>query len=127
MLERIVGTRVVASENAIDRAVFEAGAIVMRFAPDDLFVIGDGNVVVDDPYAIIREDSGWVGVWIGADLAEAFLVSTCDWPRPTERPAFVQGMVAQLAVKLYFMSDRTLIMVPAPLEADLRERLGGLA
>ena len=38
-------------------------------------------------------------------------------------PAFAQGAVADIPVKLWFEDDEVLIITPAPLAADLAERL----
>ena len=122
MLEVLAVTRVVATPESLDRATFSAESIVLRTAPDDVMVIGGGTVEVDDPHAIVREDAGWSGVWVNRVPAEAYLQASCSWPRPTARPAFAQGAIAHLAVKLWLTEDRTLFVFPTALTADFIER-----
>ncbi|MEZ4726271.1 MAG: hypothetical protein R3E79_03955 [Caldilineaceae bacterium] len=53
-----------------------------------------------------------------------FLERTCEWEPPHTRPAFAQGMVAGLPVKLWFEPERVLFVIAAPYAADLAERIG---
>lgn len=122
MLEVLAVTRVVASPDSLDRATFPPDAIVLRTAPDDVMVIGNGPVEVDDPHAIVREDAGWAGAWVDRVPADAYLKTSCQWSRPSDRPAFAQGMVAHLAVKLWLTEERTLFVFPSALTADFTER-----
>ena len=122
-VNRIQGTRIVATAAALDAAMFPAGALVLRLALDEVFVtmqvLPDA---VSDPHAIVEPDSGFVGAWVSAPDALAILARHCEWEPPQQRPAFAQGAVAGLAVKLWFEADRVLFMVPAPYATDL-ERL----
>lgn len=122
MLEVLAVTRVVAAPDSLDRAIFPSESIVLRTAPDDVVVIGGGEVEVDDPHAIVRDDAGWSGVWVNRAPADAFLKTSCSWPRPTDRPAFAQGAIAHLAVKLWLTEERTLFVFPTALTADFVER-----
>lgn len=122
MLEPMLATRVIADPDVLDGLAI-GDNVAMRLAPDDLLVIGEVDVAVSDPHAIVRVDSGWKGGWLPRELALAVLEGTCEWPLPTQRPAFAQGKVAQLAVKLYFTNTDVLFLVPAPLAADLIERI----
>lgn len=123
VVETMPAIRVVASPTSVDAAVIPAGAVALRLAPDELLVLGPGPVSVADEHAIIVADAGWSGAWLDAAAAARFLRHTCDWDLPTPRPAFAQGMVAHLAVKLFFEADRTLILLPSPFAAELAERL----
>lgn len=122
MLEALAVTRVVAAPDSLDRASFPSDSIVMRTAPDDVMVIGGGPVAVDDPHAIVRADAGWSGVWVDRAPADTYLKGNCSWPRPSVRPAFAQGAIAHLAVKLWLTDDRTLFVFPTALTADFIER-----
>ena len=64
MLERLVATRVVADPAALDEARWPDSAIVLRTAPDEALVLGlvDADAV-SDPHAIVRPETGMVGVW----------------------------------------------------------------
>lgn len=123
MVETIPATRVVSTPTAIDAATVPSTAVALRLAPDELLVLGAGPVTVDDEHAIIVADFGWSGTWLEAMVAAEFLRHSCEWDLPQERPAFAQGMVAHLAVKVWFEPERTLILLPSPLAAELQERL----
>jgi hypothetical protein len=103
-------------------------AIFMRLAADELLIIGEAPevakvVVIDDPHAIITNETGFAGVWWSAGEALEFLSRACEWELPKARPAFAQGMVAGLPVKLWLESDRVLFVTAAPFAADLAERI----
>jgi hypothetical protein len=55
-----------------------------------------------------------------------FLTRECEWELPRDRPAFAQGAVAGLAMKLWFEHGRVLFVVPAPFAHELEERLNGV-
>ena len=124
-LERIFGTRIVATPAALDAAVWPAGVLPLRFAPDEVFVTG----VVDpgqiaDPHAIVVPEGGYAGVWLPLADGLAFLERACEWAIPPERPAFVQGAVAGIPAKLWLEQERMLLLVPAPYAADMADRIG---
>ena len=124
MVEYLPAFRAVAKPAALDSANVGSGMIALRIAPDELLLIGEGHVDVgEDPDALVIADSGWAGVWMPAATAARFLRGACEWELPENRPAFAQGMVAHLAAKLWFEPDRTLIVVPRPMAAELAERL----
>lgn len=124
VLNRIQGTRIVAAPAALDAVRWPDGALVMRLAADEVFVTAP--VAVDalaDPHAIVAPDAGFVGLWLSTAEALDFLERTCEWEVPQARPAFAQGMVAGLPVKLWLTEERILLLVPAPYATDLQERL----
>ena len=124
MVEYLTALRAVAKPAALDTARTDYEMIALRLAPDELLLIGEGRVeIADDPDALLIADRGWAGVWMPAAAATRFLRGACEWELPKERPAFAQGMVAHLAAKLWFEPDRTLIVVPRPMAAELAERL----
>ena len=82
------------------------------------------SVSVADPHAIIERDSGFSGAWLPTAEATKVLARTCAWELPVERPAFAQGSVADIPVKLYFEDERVLFLVQSAYAADLEERLG---
>ena len=123
-LERFTGTRVVALPRAIDAAAWPEGTLAFRLAPDEVMVTPAVNVTaVDDPHAIVELETGFSAVWLDHVAAIDLLERECDWELPQERPAFAQGLVAGLPVKLWFERDRVLFIVASPLAADLTERL----
>ncbi len=128
-VSRIQGTRIASTAAAIDgidAAAFPAGALVLRLAADEVFVTAAVSTdVVNDPHAIVEPDGGFVGAWVNAPEALAILARHCEWEQPQQRPAFAQGAVAGLAVKLWFEADRVLFVVSAPYAADLELLLAG--
>ncbi|MBX3010455.1 MAG: hypothetical protein KF832_03070 [Caldilineaceae bacterium] len=124
MLERIQGTRIVATPAALDAARWPDEALVLRLAADEAFVTAAVKAdAVADPHAIVVPDGGFAGVWLPATTALDFLARTCEWEVPASRPTFAQGMVAGLPVKLWLETERVLLLVPAPYATDLQERL----
>lgn len=121
-LERVAAVRIVATPATLDAAAWPANAIVLRTAPDEVLLIGGGPPDLDDPWAIVVPDAGWSGVWMSSADADRLLDHACAWRRPTERPAFAQGLVAELPVKLWFEQERTLLVVASTLAAELADR-----
>jgi hypothetical protein len=123
-LDRFTGTRVVALPRAIDAAVWPEGTLAFRLAPDEVLLTPAVNVTaLDDPHAIVELESGFSAMWLDHVAAVDLLERECDWELPQERPAFAQGLVAGLPVKIWFERDRVLFIVASPLAADLTERL----
>jgi hypothetical protein len=139
-LEPLVCTRIVATVTALEAARWPTGAIVLRVAPDEMLIVRNGAadpaesadssldslvslVGAADPHAIVEGDSGWRGVWVPSDLALTLVERGCRWDPPRARPAFAQGALADLPVKIWFEEDRVLFIVAAPFAADLEARL----
>lgn len=124
VLNRIVGTRIVATPAALDSAQWPGEALVFRLAPDDVFVTAPVTAAaIADAHAIVSAEGGFAGIWLPTAEALDFLERTCEWELPHTRPAFAQGMVAGLAVKLWLEEDRVLFVVPAPFATELAERM----
>ena len=122
-LKRLPMTRVVSTIDALNAADFDT-ALSFRVAPDEVYVQADIDALaINDEHAIITKESSLSGTWLSMDVALHFLQHECAWELPLERPAFVQGMVAHLPVKLYFEESRVLIMTAAPFAHNLQERL----
>jgi hypothetical protein len=122
-VEILRGRRIVATPAAIDRAGWPRGAVVLRIAPDDALVVGDGAIDVSDDYSIIEPDTGWCALRLTEERALAILTHHAAWEPPRDRPALAQGMLAGLAAKVYLDGDRSMIIVATPFAAELEERL----
>jgi hypothetical protein len=133
-LEPLVCTRVVAAAAAIDAARWPEGSIALRVAPDEVLIIPDpvadradqtdlSDVRVADPHAIVERDTGWCAAWVPSGHAIDLVERACRWEPPRARPAFAQGALADLPVKIWFEQDRVLFIVAAPFAADLEARL----
>ncbi len=127
---RSPGMRVVASPEAIDRAVWhdegpeEFEPLVVRLAPDDAFAIGATGVEADDPHAIVEHEVGFIALMFPADEFVDVVVPRLEWPAPMERPAFAQGAIAGVPAKLYLDSTgAAIVLVLASYLDDLLARL----
>ncbi|MEM7802930.1 MAG: hypothetical protein AAF633_27315 [Chloroflexota bacterium] len=133
VLKRMPGTRVASTEtalNAFDKQGWPKEAVVMRFAPDELFVLppvknAEAIFTAVDIHAIVMREGSFSGVWINVDEALDLLERKCEWeiPERDEWPAFAQGAVAGLPTKLYFTQEKVLFMVPSPYAHEMEERL----
>ncbi len=125
--ESVVFTRVVATETAIDQALaaLDPEILSLRTAPDEALVAAElppGQLA--DRHAIVEPETSFAAAWFPADEAAAILEATCEWLRPTQRPAFAQGAVAGLPVRLWLEADRVLFVVPTAYVRDLEQRIG---
>jgi hypothetical protein len=135
--EPLQGVRVVAAPAALDALAADLLPAVrlLRFAPDEAFVIGvgPGDIHVDDPDAIVEPESGFVAVTVD----RALVARHTDWhlpdavpDRPTE-PAQgaiagvpAQGAIAGVPAKITWRSDgRASVVTHGAYVADLVERL----
>ena len=118
-------TRVVATPAALDGTKWAEDVLALRIAPDELLLTNTTGLEITnaDRHAIVTNDNGFCGAWVPAGEALEFLKQTCEWELPSARPAFAQGAVAGLPVKLWLETERVLFLVPAPYAADLEERI----
>jgi hypothetical protein len=126
-LETIPGVRVVAAPAALDGMVVADGTLVLRFAPDEAFVIvplPGGELVAGLSEAIVAREAGLVGCWLTPDELAQRVVSHIDWALPPGRPVLAQGLVAGVPAKLWLESGRALLLCAAPYPHELAERLG---
>ncbi len=121
-LDRLRGVRVVADPAALDRATWRGDDVtVLRLAPDDAVVIGATGVDIEDEYAIVEDEVGFVGAWLDPDVVEPHI----EWPLPTARPAVAQGSIAGVPAKLWLPADGDALLLTAAAYADeLSRRLG---
>ncbi len=132
VVEGLAGWRVVADPASLDELSGtlpvpppSAGrGVVLRFAPDDALVLGENEVVVTDPHAIVERDTGWVSIQMTEEHALDLIATHALWPAPPERPVLVQGMLAGLSVKVYLDGNQSMIITAAPFGLELEERLG---
>ena len=129
--KRVSAIRIVSTPAALDAAQWPSATLVLRLASDEVWVVSEltslaetSGILTHDPHAIVMPDASFAGLSLPADEARRFLERTCEWALPSERPAFAQGAVAGLAMKLWFEQDRVLLIVPAPFAHELEERIG---
>lgn len=123
---RLVCTRIATTADAADKLKAPAGKLMLRTALDELIILPPApNVTVADEHAIIIEDQSYASAWLPMAFALEWLSRNCAWELPTQRPAYAQGMVADIATKLYFEADQVLMVVPAPYAAEMQAHLTG--
>jgi hypothetical protein len=126
-LETLVGLRVVADPASLDRMVVAEGAVVLRFAPDEVFTMftKPGREFDEGfPKAIVVREVGFVGCWLTPDELAARVLPHIEWALPVDRPVLVQGLVAGVPAKLWLEPGRALLLCAAPYAFELAERLG---
>ena len=126
--ETVHGMRVVASPAALDAAAWPPNVTALRFAADDVFVIGAETLSISSEHAVVAPESGFSGCWLNATEL-AHVAERIDWPLPAaaERPVLAQGFVAGVPAKLYLTASTgdaaALLITNTPYAAELWERL----
>lgn len=130
-VETLLGARVVATPAAIDAMTpaLPAGAGVLRFAPDEVLVLGvtaaalEPAITGHDAHAIVEDESGFSGRWFSWPQFDDVVRPHIEWSLPLPRPALAQGLVAFVPAKLW-LTDQRVLLVCATAYAD--ELLGRL-
>ena len=120
--EPLGGHRIVAAPSAIDAFVggLPAGTTALRFAPDEVLVLGASAIHIDDPHAVVEDEVGFVAVPVEREAVERHT----DWLLPAEG-AIAQGAIAGVPAKLAWLPDgRAWVVTHAAYLADLLNRLG---
>jgi hypothetical protein len=116
-----MGQRVVADPAALDALVagLPARVTVLRFAPDEAFVIGATATHLVDPHAIIEHEVGFVAVTVDREVVERHV----EWALPGGGEV-AQGSIAGVPAKLAWLPDgRAWIVTQAAYVAELQDRL----
>ena len=122
-LKRMSMTRIVASPAALDEADF-GDNLSFRVAADEVYVMADISPnAIADAHAIFSYEASLAGLWLSARDGLHFLDHECPFELPKFGPAFVQGMIAHLPVKLYIEGEQMLIMTPAPFAHELGHKI----
>ncbi len=122
--ERLWGLRIVATPDAIEHTAYEGDVVVLRIADDEVVAIGAVAADVPDEHAIVEPESTFVGWDLTPAEFDAVVARHVEWPLPTERPALAQGLVAGMALKLWFDHDRVLVIASNGLVHEAVDRLG---
>jgi hypothetical protein len=122
-LRPVRGTRVVAERAALDAAAVPDGAVVLRLAPDEALVLGDGPVTVAaDPHAVVVSDHGWSAAALSWRDFDHLVRPHIEW-HVHEARGLAQGRVANVPAKLW-MTESGVLLVTATCHAhELTERL----
>jgi hypothetical protein len=121
--EVLQGRRVVALPAALDSTVWPADSIVLRVAPDEVLVVGDGDLVVDDRHALVEEDASFAAIELALIEAGDVLARLCDWEWPIPEEVLSQGLMAGIPVKVWTGGDRVMLIVPSSYLHEVEERL----
>ena len=119
--ERLMGQRVVAEPSAIDALVasLPSRVTVLRFAPDEAFIVGAGSTRVDDPHAIIEDEVGFVAMAVDREV----LARHVEWALPAAGEV-AQGSIAGVPAKLAWLPNgQAWVVTHAAYAAELAERL----
>jgi hypothetical protein len=112
---RLRGLRVVADPAALDGARWQGDSVtILRLAPDDAFALGAEGADLDDEYAIVEPEVGFVGAWL--PLTE--ILPHVEWPLPPERPALAQGSIVGVPAKLWLAREGDALLMTAAAHAD---------
>ena len=122
VLEPIIGRRINAMPVALDQATWPAGSQVVRIAPDDVFLIGEGEIELADPHAIVDHEAGFSGLWLARDKVEGWLHNNAIWTLGADGEV-AQGMAAHLPIKAVPDGERVLILIASVVAHELEERL----
>ena len=132
VLERLIGTRVVSTQKAMDSALSDpdwpGDQETLRFAFDELLTLGplDEKLINRrDPHAVVTEDASFFGIRLDPERGARLLEAHCEWPPPPpERwPAQAQGAVAGVPTKILFTEAHWLFVVQSPFLSDFEERV----
>jgi hypothetical protein len=132
-LEPILGLRVVADPAALDAATWTwaptpadggpGAGTTLRIAADEAFAIGAEAVSLDDPFAIVEREAGYVATSLTIAELLASVVPHVEWPLPPGRPALAQGLVAGVPARLWLSDDGAVLVTAAAYADELEGRL----
>jgi hypothetical protein len=121
-LEPMEAIRVVARPDALDHAIWSGDHVdVLRIAPDEALAFGAAGVEVDDPDAIVEDETGFAVRFLSReDLAT--IAAHTDWPVPTRSGDFAQGKVAGVPARL-LIAEPPLLVTNTAYADELASRL----
>jgi hypothetical protein len=120
-LDRLRGIRVVADPAAIDALVasLPARTTALRFAPDEVLVVAVASIRLDDPHAIVEDETGYVAITVERAVVERHI----EWVLPAAG-AIAQGSIAGVPAKLTWLPDgRAWVVTQAAYAHELASRL----
>jgi hypothetical protein len=121
--EVLKGRRVAAVPAALDSALWPPECIVLRVAPDEAVVVGDGDLVVDDRHALVEDDASLAVIELPLSEAREVLARLGDWEWPVPGKPLSQGLIAGIPAKVWTGSDRVLLIVPTSYLHEVEVRL----
>jgi hypothetical protein len=121
----ITGTRVVAAPASLDACVAALPETMsaLRFADDEVFLVGKGQIELDDEYAIVEREVGFSAFRFHPPLFAELVAHRLEWQLPTARPALAQGRLMAIPVKIWLTDSEVLLICPTAFAHELAERL----
>ena len=121
--EVLRGRRVVATPAALDSAQWPPEWIVLRVAPDELLVVGDGDLVVDDRHALVEDDASLAAIELPMSAGGELIARLGDWKWPVPGVFLLQGLIAGIPAKVWTGPDRVWLIIPMSYLHEVEERL----
>jgi hypothetical protein len=121
VIEPLRGHHVVADPAAIDAlvAALPARTTTLRFAPDEVLVLGVASIRLDDPHAIVEDETGYVALTVERAVVERHT----EWRLPAAG-AIARGSIAGVPAKLTWLPDgRAWVVTQAAYAHELASRL----
>jgi sarcosine oxidase gamma subunit len=126
--------RCFAEPRALD--TFPPGAGLARVARDELWLLGGATARndlttraksylagVDPDGAVVDQSDGWSAWTVTGPNSTAILKRLSAIRIPAERPAFIQGAVAEVPAKALVQADRLLLLAPAQFAHHVSSRM----
>jgi hypothetical protein len=123
--ETLVGTRVVAAPASLDACVAALPPTMdaLRFATDEVLLVGKGQIELDDEYAIVEREVGFSYFRFTPPQFAQLVTHRLEWTLPTARPALAQGRLMAIPVKIWLTADRVMLICPTAFVHELQDRL----
>ncbi len=123
--ETLIGTRVVAAPASLDACIAALPPTMdaLRFAPDEVLLVGKGQIELDDEYAIVEREVGFSYFRFAPSQFSQLVAPRLEWTLPMDRPALAQGRLMAVPVKIWLASDRVMVICPTAFAHELQERL----
>ena len=116
--ESLHGTRIIAAPAVLDAFPVPEGLDALRFAPDELLVLGK-FIHAGRESRIQEHEAGFVGWWLTQEEL-AHVRHHVDWPLVA---GLNQGLVVGVPAKVWLGSDRSLLLVARAYAHELEARL----
>lgn len=123
--ETLVGTRVVALPGAIDACITSLPDTMtaMRFASDEVFLIGTGQIEIDDEFGIVEREVGLSAFRLTPAQFDRLIAPRIEWPIPSARPTLAQGRFLAVPVKIWLTEELVLLICATAFAHELQERI----
>jgi hypothetical protein len=121
----ITGTRVVAAPRSLDACISALPQTMsaLRFADDEVFLVGKGQIELDDEHAIVEREVGFSAFRFSPLQFGELVAHRLEWTLPTTRPALAQGRLMAIPVKIWLTDTEVLLICATAFVHELADRL----